>query len=66
MIRIVTKSKESEMKKWEKILWVFFMLVILAVFWYSLRVATGNVNRRFGKEGLVTESIDIGRVSRED
>lgn len=55
------------MKRWEKILFVFFMLVILAVFWYSMRVATGNVNRRFGKEVLVTQSMDSGgRVSKED
>lgn len=54
------------MKRWEKILFLFFMFVVLAVFWYSMRVATGNVNKRFGKEVKVTQSMEIGRVSRED
>jgi len=60
------KSKESEMKRWEKILFVFFILVILAVFWYGMRVAIRGTSMKYGKEIKVTQSIDIGRVSKED
>lgn len=54
------------MKRWEKILFVWFVLVILAVFWYGMRMAIRGTSMKFGKEVKVTQSIDIGRVSRED
>lgn len=55
------------MKRWEKLLFIFFLFVILAVFWYGMRVATRNVNKKFGKEIKVTQSMDSGpRVSKED
>jgi len=55
------------MKTWEKILFIFFLFVILAVFWYGMRVAIRGTSMKFGKEVKVTQSIDSGgRVSRED
>ena len=55
------------MKRWEKFLFVWLVLVILVVFWYGMKVATQNINRTFGKDVLVTKSIDSGgRVSKED
>lgn len=55
------------MKTWEKILFIFFLFVILAVFWYGMRVATKGRNMTQGKEIRVTQSMDSGgRVSKED
>ena len=55
------------MKRWEKILWVWFMIVILAIAWASIRAGKMRIEKRFSPDPLVTQSIDSGgRVSMED
>ena len=55
------------MKRWEKMLFIFFMLVILAISWYAIRVANSRVHKRFSVDPLVTQSMDsAARVSKED
>lgn len=56
------------MRRWEKMLFIFFMGLILLVFMWSIMMIDRANSSGFKelRKARATESMSIGRVSRED